>query len=119
MSDATLSDPQARAAQNRWYLYFSRDPMHGQHGHVRAVIEEVCDEIWSGDGGPTRARRTVFLDAVTLRDTPRPAITTEYAAFDGLDWTVENEMSDEEFRALIADGTIIPISGGTDHRSAH
>jgi hypothetical protein len=110
MSDATLSDPRVRAAQNHWYLYFSRDPAYGPDGHVRAVIEESCDEIWSGDDGPTRARRRVYLDVVSLRDFPRPTIQSELAAHDGLDWAIENEMSDEQFQELVDNGTIIPIS---------
>ncbi len=110
MSEATLSDPNVRAAQNRWYLYFDSDPMHGPAGCVRAVIEEICDEIFSGDGGPTRQRRNVYLDAGTVRDMPTPRRSEERAAYDGLDWRIENEMDDDEFLGLIDSGTIIPIS---------
>jgi hypothetical protein len=110
VSDATLSNPQVRATQNKWYLYFSRAPYHGPDGHVRAVIEEVCDEILNGDGGPKRTLRRVYLDAEEVRDTLPPEAWIGCAAHDGLDQTIESEMSDERFQELINDGTVIPIS---------
>lgn len=113
MSEATLTDPQVRAAQNRWYLYFDTDPMHGRSGCIRAVVEEVCDEIFSGDGGPTRQRRKVYLNAETVRDAPTSRASSLGAAYDSLDWRIENEMGNKEFRRLIDQGTIIPISNQT------
>jgi hypothetical protein len=109
VSDTTLSDPQVRATQNDWYLYFSRDPAYGSDGRVRAVIEVVTDELIAGDGGPTRAWRNTYLDTVDLRDFPRPRPASELVAHDGLEHTIE-EMSNEEFQELISDGTIVPIS---------
>ena len=105
MSDATLSDPRARAAQNRWYLYYTRDSLAPQ-GEVRAVIEELCDEQ---DTDPRRAVRRVYLHADYVRDAPRPPITAESACHDRLDRRIERDMSDEEFMELIDAGTIIPI----------
>lgn len=116
MSQETFSDPQVRATQNRWYLYFSRDPRYGDCGRVRAVIEEVCDEILNGDGGPKRHYRNVYLDAVDVRDSPTPPIAADIAIYDGLDCALE-EMSDDEFQQLIDKRTIVPISAPTSHSS--
>jgi hypothetical protein len=110
MSQETLSNPQVRAKQNRWYLYFSRDPRYGECGRVRAVIEEACDEILNGDGGPKRHYRNVYLDALDVRDSPTPPIAADIAIYDGLDQAIEAEMSDEEFHRLIAEGIVVPIS---------
>ncbi len=111
MSDATRNDARVRAAQNRWYLYNSiGDPAFGRSPHVRAVIEEVCDEILNGDGGPKRTMRNVFLDATDVRDAPTPRPSSESAAYDGLDWRLENEVDDEEFQRLIDGGAVVPIS---------
>jgi hypothetical protein len=101
MSVATLSDPSTRAAQNSWYLYFSKDPMHGPDGNVRAVIEVVSGEMCSGDGGPSHARRRVFIADKEIRD-----VLEEH--WIGLPLYIE-EMADESFQELIDAGTIIPI----------
>lgn len=103
MSDETLSDPQARITQNRWYLYHTSDTsLYGPDGFVRAVIEEVCDEIVEGDGGLKHTCRRAFVSAVDMRD-------TNPDQWDGLDESLE-EMSDDEFQALVDMGTLIPIS---------
>lgn len=109
MSDATLSDPHVRAAQNRWYLYFDGGPAHGPDGLVRAVIEEVGDEILNGDDGPKRTLRRVFLNAMDVRDNRQPSMIGESASYDGLDNRIETWTSDEEFQRLIAEGTVVPI----------
>jgi hypothetical protein len=110
VSAATLSDPQVRATQNKWYLYFTRETPYGPDGHVRAVIEEVCDEILDDDGGPKRTMRRVYLEASDVRDSPRPEAWVGCASHDALDMRIECEMSDDEFRELVDNGTIIPIS---------
>lgn len=103
MSDATLSDPRTRIAQNRWYLYHSSDvSLYGPDGFVRAVIEEVCDETVEGDGGLKHTCRRAFVSAVDMRD-------TNPGQWDRLGETIE-EMSDDEFQALVDQGTILVIS---------
>lgn len=111
MSEATWNDPRVRAAENRWYIYFSTDPMYGPKGHVRAVIEEVWDEILNGDGGPKRHARNVYLEVSDVATMPAKRNDEDEAAYDGLDKRIENEMDDAAFQALIDDGTIIPITG--------
>jgi hypothetical protein len=113
VTETTLNDPQVRATKNRWYLYFSRDPMYGDDGRVRAVIEEVGDEMLNGDGGPKRHRRTVYLEAGDVAAMPAKLNDEESAAYDGLDKRIENELDDAAFQRLIDDGTIIPITGKT------
>lgn len=108
MSEATLNTPRVRAAENRWYIYFDANPRYGPKGHVRAVIEEVRDEILNGDGGPKRHLRHVYLEAHDVATTPAGGIDT--AAYDGLDWDIENEMDDSDFQQLIDNGTVIPIT---------
>jgi hypothetical protein len=100
MSDATLNDPPRRATQNSWYLYFSKDPMHGPNGHVRAVIEIISGETYS-DGGPAHARRRAFIASDEVRD-----VLEEH--WIGLPLYIE-EMTDEAFQEMINNGTVIPI----------
>lgn len=103
MSDATLSDPQVRAAQNKWYLYHSSDTaVYGPDGFVRAIIEEASGEVVEGDVGLKHTRRSVFVSAVELRD-------TNPDERDKLEEALE-AMSDEEFQTLIDKRTVIPIS---------
>lgn len=64
--------------------------------------------VLNGDGGPRRHPRRIYLEAESVRDLPRPD-PGGTAAYDGLDWEVEMELSDEAFEQLIADGTVIPI----------
>jgi hypothetical protein len=101
VSGITLNDPQARASENIWYLYFSKDRMHGSDGNVRAVIEVVSGETYSGDGGPAHARRRAFIAGNEVRDVPQEHWL-------GLPLDIE-EMSDESFQGLIDDRTLIPI----------
>jgi hypothetical protein len=111
MSEATLNDPRVRAAESRWYIYFDANPRYGPKGHVRAVIEEVCDEILNGDGGPKRHYRNVYLEAHDVATTPaKQAGGMDMGAYDGLDWDIENEMDDSDFQQLINNGTVIPIT---------
>jgi hypothetical protein len=109
MCQSLSSDVQARAAQSRWYLYFSRDRRYGPEGYVRAVIEEEPGEVLNGDDGPERHRRRVFLSAVDVRDNTPPPIASESGIYDGLDQTIEIGMDDESFQTLIIDGVVIPI----------
>ena len=110
MSEATWHDPHVRARENRWYIYFSRDPRYGQKGHVRAVIEEVWDEVLNGDGGPKRHARNVYVEGSDVATTRLPERNDEdWATYDGLDWDIENGMDDDAFQRLIAEGTVVPI----------
>jgi hypothetical protein len=102
VSDTVTSDPRVRVTQSNWYLYHSGDSsLYGPDGFVRAVIEEVCDEVVEGDGGLKHARRRVFVSATEIRDTNRDQ-------WDQVDEALE-AMSNADFHALVDQGTLIPF----------
>jgi hypothetical protein len=98
MSQKTLNDPRARAARNDWYLYHDPNPPFAA---VRAIVEVVSDETYSGDGGVTRAARRVFIGSNEVRDVPK-----EY--WDRLALDIE-EMSDPAFRQMVERGQLIRL----------